>query len=100
MQAGFLQTEKLGNICISTKRWDGKVFIESKEASRFIEHVFDDQSACVSSDTWIRGILTPGKGAIFQLFDSLGTVNQIPYRLNEKEVNEKLLDNMIWRVKP
>lgn len=94
MRLGYLHGEQCARIPIRIGRHDGNTLIECHDAAAFLRTAVESVDPIrVSPETFIRGVFRPGKGASFQLFDTLGTVSQDILTLTDEEARI-LLDHI------
>lgn len=79
------------SIRVGVAEHDGRTLLECGDAAAFLRLLLDDPSYPeLAPDTYVRGFVSPGEGAWFELFDSLGTRSRDPIRLDEDRVRERL----------
>ncbi len=82
-------------IHVGVAEHDGRTLIECRDAAAFLRHVLEDPALPeLSPDTFVRGFVSPGEGAWFELFDALGARSRDPIRLDEDRVRERLAE--LW----
>lgn len=82
-------------IQVGVTEHDGRTLIECRDAAAFLRHVLDDPALPeLSPDTLVRGFVSPGEGAWFELLDAFGACTKEPIRLDEQRVRERLAE--IW----
>ncbi len=85
-------------IPLRIKQWERKTFIECRFSEPFMKALGISLNGNSLSDTFLKGVCTPGDGGVFQLFDKFGSVATSCFRVPEHIVHEKLIGAMIWEI--
>lgn len=98
MRLAILQTREFGSINLRLTQWESKLYIECRDANRFLAHLTQKEiSSELPSSAWIRGVITPGGGAVFEVFDQFGSLGAIT-SISDESIGSKILDLLIWQV--
>jgi hypothetical protein len=73
-------------IPIKVREQEGATLLECHDPATLLPYLVNcSEPLALAPDTFLRGIITPGVGGQFQLFDSLGTVSHDVLTIGEKE---------------
>ena len=99
LRMGFLSCEGGNRIPVKVRRWEERTFIECDFAQEILQHFgFSDVPSLGFHGTVLRGVLVPGEGGYFQLFDNFGATHREPLRLAEAQADARFLKSLIWEV--
>lgn len=83
------------SIRVGVTEHDGRTLLECSDAGAFLRHLLEDPLLPeLAPDTYVRGFVSPGEDALFELFDALGTRSRDPIRLDELRVRDRLSE--LW----
>jgi hypothetical protein len=75
-------------IPIQVKEQEGATLLECHEPATLLPYLVQcSEPLTLAPDTYLRGVITPGVGAQFQLFDSLGTISHDVLTIGDKEAD-------------
>ena len=97
LNPAVLYTPEGGSILINAKQWNGRWFLECNDARAMLEHIHGERlQASFGSGTKVRGVVIPGEGAFFELFDQFGSLVDEVVQLDDSEARKRILDVMVW----
>lgn len=80
-------------------RWGGKLFLECAAVQPFLAHLGVDRDGReICGAHMVRGVITPGLGAILECFDSMGSSCGEMITLTNAAVDTLILRSLIWRI--
>ncbi len=93
MRLAYLHSGEDRRIPVYLADFEDKTLIECHEAGSFLQHI-TSKNASISPESYIRGVVLPGEGSVFQLLDQFGTVCEEVARLDEAGTSRLLQE--IW----
>lgn len=82
-----------GKIPVQVLERGGNTLLECREAAAFLRHIGAfEPGQVLPEDSYVRAVVTAGKGAWIELFDSLGSVCAQPWRLEADDAQRLLVD--------
>lgn len=95
MRSAILEADGGERIPLQVARHEDRLLLECWEPGRFLALVCARPGPhALPPDTYLRGVVIPGEGAIFQLLDPLGVVVEEAGRLNCHQADRLVLDRI------
>lgn len=81
--------------------WDDRVFLECDNIEFFVEHVIRSDAQVSFSQAegfFVRGVIIPGEGGVFEVMDHSGLVTRPLPVLSAPEAHERIVQRLLWQV--
>ena len=76
------------------KTTEGVTLIECSEAAALLNYLDTERDFKFSPECYLRGVVIPGEGAFFDLFDSFGSSARNVVHLSEKQSHDLILSRI------
>ncbi len=99
LRMGFLSCEGGQRIPVKVKRWRERTLVECDYPLDLLSHLgLADFARDELEGVIVRGVVIPGEGGFFQLFDTFGAMHREPLFLAQADADKKFLNSLIWEV--
>lgn len=93
MRREYIHTDDGRAIAVAVAEHEGKTLLECGEATAFLRHLLGDPAVPdLAPGTYVRGVISPGDGALLELFDSIGAQSRDPIRIDDDVTRERLAE--------